>query len=62
MNLIKYSVNVLNDSKLHILDVSPKRGRPKIDGNIKLFPLYTRPVTGENQFQFFRNIIRILST
>lgn len=29
----------LDDSKFHVLDLSPKRGRPKIYGNIKLLPL-----------------------
>ncbi|CAK9804799.1 hypothetical protein ANTQUA_LOCUS4242 [Anthophora quadrimaculata] len=39
----------LDDSKFHVLDLSPKRGRPKIYGNIKLLLLYTttRPVTEE---------------
>ena len=39
----------LDDSKFHVLDLSPKRGRPKIYGNITLFPLYptVRLVTEE---------------
>ncbi|CAK9819125.1 hypothetical protein ANTQUA_LOCUS10060 [Anthophora quadrimaculata] len=38
-----------NHSKFHVLDRSPKRGRPKVYGNIKLLSLYTtsRPVTEE---------------
>ena len=63
----------LDDSEFHVLDLSPKRGRPKIYGNITLLPLYTTiiPVTEVKQryyvfttigtsHQLFRNILRIL--
>uniref|UniRef100_A0A1B0C1Y8 Peptidase M13 C-terminal domain-containing protein n=1 Tax=Glossina palpalis gambiensis TaxID=67801 RepID=A0A1B0C1Y8_9MUSC len=47
--LIMFYKTFLNDSKFHILDLSPIRGRRKIYGNIKLLPLHivTRSVTND---------------
>ena len=64
----------LDYSLFHVLDLSHKRGRPKIYGNINLYPLYTstRPITEEkrkdimsllqNILAVFWIILRILKT
>ena len=45
----------LDVSKFHVLDLSPKKGRPKIYGNIKFLPLYTtiRPVSEEKHKRYY---------
>lgn len=46
-----YKTSLDDNSEFKVLDLSPKRGRPRIFENIDLLPLYTsiRPITEEKR-------------